>query len=808
MNPFASRWPLESRQDWAGCDRAFEQLQEYISQRVNVCVLGPQGSGKSSLLNCFFSFPVRRRMAAEQHILVCRADLSPTADGEEMCQYLYDQLVYGVRRLLAGSSLQTELLAELEIIQSHAALTRLQQTIEMLHDYGYFILLVMDNFETFTSSPTITMNHHEVFRSLIEGGRLQCVVATDYDLSQDSLPADVRGSYFLQKFTGFLCMQPLTEEQAAAFIAGKQAGSPMQLDDRAIRTVHLLSGGVPWVLEAVAEAVFDSLEQGEGKLNGAQATRQAYQASLPIFRSWCKLLTEPQLEVLEQLAAVPGSNNQLARLDFNGQPGLLPAVATLCRRGLLRPVSTVDSQGRLRVPNEYEVSCNCLLFQQFCRQDEPRQAAAGNPLHPRPAQDQQEAQPVQPVQYQYIVHGNIYTNGAQDNSQTITAENLQIVQGITARQMLDMLGQSGSPLDFAQLLRRRMEGLALEAAPRPEALPETVYAQKRDEQFGQIGRQLLQDVEVDQEQDLVEVDPEDLDTLERRFDAARRKCRPALTDEMLARQSERCQFYLKMSVVVEDALGLLGNFMEEFSPQLVLYGKALEQALQDNLYELFHKEPRLRSYNPITRRDDPDGAETFGCKVPRRTYIGNYAYLIAGQKDYLDTLCCQNDLANPPAAGWKVWWDRLQSDIHGARMIRNQADHADDQAPDRDSLAEMCELLMGRQDSEGILDRLALARELARRLFPPALDPAEVNRLVGSVQEMQCTERKSNGGLKGTLRPEGYMVNISPRQVRRYLESHPQENFQPAGCRFQVRLTEFRSQDGRDFFAAELVEQI
>ena len=52
------------------------------------------------------------------------------------------------------------------------------------------------------------------------------------------------------------------------------------------------------------------------------------------------------------------------------------------------------------------------------------------------------------------------------------------------------------------------------------------------------------------------------------------------------------------------------------------------------------------------------------------------------------------------------------------------------------------------------------------------------------------------------------MVNISPRQVRRYLESHPQENFQPAGCRFQVRLTEFRSQDGRDFFAAELVEQI
>ena len=105
MNPFASRWPLESRQDWAGCDRAFEQLQEYISQRVNVCVLGPQGSGKSSLLNCFFSFPVRRRMAADQHILVCRADLSPTADGEEMCQYLYDQLVYGERRLLAGSSL-------------------------------------------------------------------------------------------------------------------------------------------------------------------------------------------------------------------------------------------------------------------------------------------------------------------------------------------------------------------------------------------------------------------------------------------------------------------------------------------------------------------------------------------------------------------------------------------------------------------------------------------------------------------------------------------------------------------------------
>lgn len=789
---------MDNRRDWIGADEVFDQLEDCIRQRVNACVMGPQGSGKTSLLNCFFSLPVRRQLAA-RGTLVCLASLAGCRDDEKMCQCLQDQLFHAARRQVTGDE-KADLLAELEGVSGQSAITRLQQAMEILHDYGYFILLVMDNFEAFTSSPTVTMEHHETFRSLIEGGKLQCIVATDYDLSQDSLPADVRGSYFLQKFTSSFGMRPFTAANTARFIRARQEGSPVQLEEKTIQIVHSLSGGIPWVVEAVAEAVWDSLEKGEGKLDGAQATRQAYEACLPIFQSWCKLLTGPQLEVLEQLAAQPGTSSQLARLDFNGQAARMPAVAALVLRGLLRPVSFTDSQGRTRVPNEYEVTCNSLLFQRFCRQGGPKQAAEANPLRHK-ADPRQEAAG-QPVQY--IVQGDLYMSGAQNNSQNVTAENVQIVQGITAEQMLQMLGQSDSPLDFARMLRQRMAEMALGPAPVQAKLPEAVYAQQQDERFGQMGQQLLEDVEVDAEQDLVNVPPDTIETLEQRFASARHR-RPDLTDEMLAQQSERCRFYLKMSVVVEDALSLLGDYMEEYSPQLVLYGKALEQSLQDNLYELFHKEPRLRIYDPVARRDTPDGSNTFGQKGPRRTFIGNYAYMIGDQKDYLDSLCSENGLEDPPVSGWRNWWSRLQADIQTARLIRNLADHADDISPDQNSLDEMCGLLLGSGEEEGILDRLTRGRQLLRRLFPPALDPAELDRLVGSVHLMECIERKSNGGLRGRLCPEGYPVNVSPRQVRKYLESRQGGEFAPAGRQFQVLLTEFRTQDDRNFFAAELV---
>ena len=253
MNPFKSRCPIENRSDWIGSEKVFGLLDSCIRQRVNTYIMGAEGSGKTSLLNCYFMFPYRKNLAVKDRVLaVWPADLSNKTGGEDICRYLSDQLKYAVKRLLRGREDYEAIMEDIESLDARSSVAELQQLITMLHDeYGYFIVLVMDHFETFTSSPLVGMEHHEMFRSLIEAGSIQCIVATNYDLSQDSLPADVRGSFYLQKFTQPITLEPLTEQEALEFIEKKQAyeGDGIKLNKEQIKALHKLSGGIPGLLE-------------------------------------------------------------------------------------------------------------------------------------------------------------------------------------------------------------------------------------------------------------------------------------------------------------------------------------------------------------------------------------------------------------------------------------------------------------------------------------------------------------------------------------------------------------------------------
>lgn len=102
MNPFKSRWPIEDCSDWVGAMNLFDDLASCIDQRVNAYIMGVQGSGKTALLNCFFTFRYRKEMARKRRILIYSADLSTRADGDDICNYLAEQLVHSVKRLLRG----------------------------------------------------------------------------------------------------------------------------------------------------------------------------------------------------------------------------------------------------------------------------------------------------------------------------------------------------------------------------------------------------------------------------------------------------------------------------------------------------------------------------------------------------------------------------------------------------------------------------------------------------------------------------------------------------------------------------------
>lgn len=818
MNPFMSRVPVESREDWFGTQKYFEVLDACIAQRVNTAILGVQGSGKTSLLRTMFSCDYCACMAEKRKILICEADLSLQRDGDAICRYLAEKIQEDAQFYLENSEQKKKMFQEMRTVEGESAQTRLSKLIILLHrKYGYFIVLLMNHFERFTTSPMVTMEHHEVLRSLIEGRMLQCVVATNYDLSQDSLPPNMPGSYLLQKFTKFLYMQPFSLEAAVALLQRRQEGTDYQLPVKLIETLFRLSGGIPWVLETAAEQVYANLEVNGGTLEMPVAKEAIYQACFPIFQSWCKYFTEEQMKAIQVLAGQAEDNAHYAVMDFTGaQSHRLRAVAALKKRGILRQVEYTTQSGGVRRGRDYELQLNSLLFQRFCREGLAEEIARENPFEKKRREtEEQEKREEEIRQHEQYMRRLKEKEGQEKVKQAqqggFSSGNGTIVQVV---QILNMLQETGNSRQmFAQqlsgALRKPFSLGILPLCPADPNMSEEDFALRSDQAVNQISQQILQDVEVDEEHDLVNVTPAELRTLDIRFQDARQR-RAGLTDAMLEAQSERCQFYLKLSVVVEDALELPGLQMEDYSPQLVMYGKALEQSLRDNLYELFHRDTELSAYSPMNRVEDPTAPDAFRNKQAEDTLIGNYEYLIAGKTGRLETLC-ETYPAQPEGeaepVSWSDWWWKLQNDIDTARRIRNLMGHADENSPTREKLNEMCQLLIGGSGDEGILNRVTVGKRLALGMFPQETSQEAISQMVGTVCEMECTARKTNGGLRGITCSGRYTVNISPRKVQRYWGEDLSRNMSLVGKKFRVRLLEYRVQDNREFFSAELVSE-
>lgn len=815
-NPFVSYSPLESQNNWIGDTNPFIMLSHNMRMRNNVCILGVQGTGKTSLLQCFFNIEYIRRMAQDEKTIICSVDLSLQQSGSDVCQYLADRIKSTARLLLIGSPYYQMFIDALKAEDATTPQALLQNIIGILNLLGYHVVLIMDRFERFTSSTTITMGHHETLRSLIEANMLRCIVATNYDLSKDSLAPGVKGSYLMQKFTNHICLKGMPQDVAVQYIQNQQLDSKIQLPNELIAKLTEISGGIPLLLEYAAESAYDNLSKNEGKINGRELTAEIYEKSRPVLRSWCDSLTAAQIRVLKTLTN-ESSNNMISLFDFTGfDDDIKKAVAALRWRGLLIAPD---------VEYNFEVRANSLLLQRFCKEElkEPESQlivpqAKDMRTPPLPMPDFSSI-PSSGATVNIHVHGDVYQGNA------LKVENIQINQGLSTSDLLKLLCESDSAslgalpdsrgtfaAQLSSQLRKFIPNRQTPFLLPDQSSPPHVYVQDYDEEFNKLSQKMVCDIEVDEEENLV-VTPAELQTLETRFAEARTRCRSSLSDELLASQSERCQFYIKLSVVVEDALELPGIQMDDYSPQLVLYGKALEQSLRDNFYELFHKEPKLSIYSTYTQLEDQSSPDVFANKLVNQTLIGNYIFLMSAKRSYLANLCHCNAIQTPNQPtdnnSWITWWRNLEDDIFEARRIRNMADHADAVlSPRKENLELMCDLLFGTSTSTGLLSRSLVGKSLLQQIFPPAISFDVAQNFVGKECHMICRTVKRNGGLNGVTCEGGYPVNISPKRVLAYRNANMYENFDFAEKELVVSIIECKTQDNRDFFAAELVSVV
>ena len=232
FNPFIDDFPVESADEWVGDQTLIEILRNSAGTRTNTYIVGPEGSGKTSLLRTAFTPEYRRKMAETRKKLIYFADLSNKSDGNDICEYLADRLKLSLNQLIRDRELLSEIHELTGEISAMPGQARFQNFMQVLHDnWGYMAVIIMDYFELFTMSNSVTQAHHDCLRSLIESGQIQCVVATNYDLSKDYILESVDG--ILKRLrTDYLDMLLLhrpdalvePEEVAAAFDILEKSG--------------------------------------------------------------------------------------------------------------------------------------------------------------------------------------------------------------------------------------------------------------------------------------------------------------------------------------------------------------------------------------------------------------------------------------------------------------------------------------------------------------------------------------------------------------------------------------------------------
>ena len=346
---------LTNAQELHGRGNAFHDLDDHITNRRSVVVMGVEGVGKSSLLNCYFNPKYRKQMALSQHILIRVTDFPTDRDTDGIYQYLAEGVLCAVDTLDQEETkeiyqkLREKCARKMSECQDTAS--RFQQICEVIQDFEYAIMLVIDGFERFVSSPHVKMEHHNLMNNLISKN-LSFVVATNYDFNQDSLPAAVSGSFLLMKFSGNeICLKGLSEADC---------GDLLHSDDFSQEELHqqwILSGGIPAILRRAAEHVFEAKQSGP--VPWKKVFQETYADTTPLLSHWCKLLSKNQVRVLKDLA---GADSKVG-ISYEDD-ALRTAAQELVDRGLL--TNPIESGTLRTIPGLYKF--NTPLLKLYCKE--------------------------------------------------------------------------------------------------------------------------------------------------------------------------------------------------------------------------------------------------------------------------------------------------------------------------------------------------------------------------------------------------------------------------------------------------------
>lgn len=776
-------------------------MQPFQSQ-IYYC---PKGSGKTTLIRYFLSEEKRSQLATENKLLIKDCPLSTSflhSDAGVFC-CLIDAIFDSISILNEKDQewFNGTFRSEMEKDSffgfrkdKDKAFELIKCLTAILKSKGFFTVLVMDDFHLLTCSSSCDTNTFNNMAHLDQLGLLGYIVLSDYHVSVGSQA--YRMSEFERIFGDHIHSIPkIKKSKQKMFLFSKihaairiqqemdetEPEEAFDISDEELTLLMNLTDGIPGMIQNAINSYYLARQQKNGNpLTSDEFLNVVFEGCKPLMREWVHYLKDTaHWDTLRIIYDNPETNTTTA-LERDKDTS-----SVLTDTGLL----TIDSLNRKYI-------FTCPLFERFIAEELQR-----------PFQMPSETDKLlKAIEQQSGNTINITIDNSTENTtnNTLRVENTIIAPGLTASGILQLLNTDRSTeligdtrASYASALAKQFGSIQRQSLPQfsNSIIEETIESQmEQDTAFDEFGSQIVQNVNIDDNQDLLDVSPEELETLDKRFSEARnRNVRSGLTDSFLSALSERCQFYLKLSVVVEDALSFIK--MDDYSPQLVLYGKALEQSLRDNFFDLFHSDSTLSSY-PV------DSEKTFLDVLREKSYISAYQFIIRDNTFYLSQLAKDNNVQFQNENMTVQWWKALNTSIHHARLIRNMADHAGNESPTQKNVDEIYTYLLGKDDDKGILLKANAGRYLWNMISTGDFSVGDLLSRDSCV--VTITEIKPDGRMNAIIDNCSISVKISRKKVQRFIMNNPDVHFVPE-MKISAKLLEYSNNGIEDFFVGKII---
>lgn len=375
MNPFnVNAMPVDSPTALFGREAEIEKLKDHIEKRNQTVVLGVEGVGKTSLLQSVFNREYRIQKALDHTLISPVTEFPSGLKNDDIYSHFTEMMLSSVL-ILAQCDKSDEMNRILNACNEERRKNLkpaefFEKVMNVFYDtYGYRIVMIVDNFERFTASTEVTKVHHEALRMLL--GKSQYIVATNYDLNQDSLPGDVSGSLYLQAFAGNeISIGGWSHDNAADYIYSRLRTAEIELSENTVNAIIGVSGGIPAILNIAANYAYDYVAKNSTE-DGLKFKPlfESNQRIKMLFDHWCKMLLPKHITALTHLV----ENNYDNMQDK-------PNLACLLMRGLVKERCEIDMFGHTRPLDGVYDFC-CKFFETYCKDESNMIAAAEkNPL--------------------------------------------------------------------------------------------------------------------------------------------------------------------------------------------------------------------------------------------------------------------------------------------------------------------------------------------------------------------------------------------------------------------------------------------